>query len=89
MAKTITTRQREILTAIIESYISTGEPISSGTLAQSAFANTMSSATIRNEMAELADAGLLEQPHTSAGRIPSAEAFRLYVNQLNANTAKR
>ena len=82
MAKTITNRQREILTAIIESYISTGEPISSGTLAQSAFANTMSSATIRNEMAELADAGLLEQPHTSAGRIPSAEAFRIYVGQL-------
>jgi heat-inducible transcriptional repressor len=84
MARTITTRQREILTAIIESYISTGEPISSGTLAQSAFANAMSSATIRNEMAELADAGLLEQPHTSAGRIPSAEAFRLYVNQLTS-----
>ena len=87
MARSITTRQREILTAIIESYISTGEPISSGTLAQSAFANAMSSATIRNEMAELADAGLLEQPHTSAGRIPSAEAFRLYVGQLNANSA--
>ena len=86
MAKTITNRQREILTAIIESYISTGEPVSSGTLAQSAFANAMSSATIRNEMADLADAGLLEQPHTSAGRIPSAEAFRIYVGQLNANT---
>jgi heat-inducible transcriptional repressor len=87
MARPITNRQREILTAIIESYISTGEPISSGTLAQSAFANSMSSATIRNEMAELAEAGLLEQPHTSAGRIPSAEAFRIYVGQLNANAA--
>lgn len=87
MARPITTRQREILTAIIESYISTGEPISSGTLAQSAFANAMSSATIRNEMAELADAGLLEQPHTSAGRIPSAEAFRLYVSQLTSAPA--
>ena len=87
MARLITTRQREILTAIIESYISTGEPISSGSLAQSAFANTMSSATIRNEMAELADAGLLEQPHTSAGRIPSAEAFRLYVGQLTSAPA--
>ena len=85
MAKPITTRQREILTAIIESYISTGEPISSGTLAQSAFANAMSSATMRHEMAELADAGLLEQPHTSAGRIPSAEAFRLYVGQLTSS----
>ena len=87
MARPITTRQREILTAIIESYISTGEPISSGTLAQSAFANAMSSATIRNEMAELADAGLLEQPHTSAGRIPSAEAFRIYVSQLTSAPA--
>lgn len=82
MARPITTRQREILTAIIDSYIATGEPVSSGALAQSAFANNLSSATIRNEMAELADAGLLEQPHTSAGRIPSAEAFRLYVAAL-------
>ena len=88
MAKPITNRQREILTAIIESYISTGEPVSSGTLAQSAFANAMSSATIRNEMADLADAGLLEQPHTSAGRIPSAEAFRIYVGQLTVNPSR-
>ena len=83
MAKSITTRQREILTAVVDSYIATGEPISSGVLAQTTFANTLSSATIRNEMAELADAGLLEQPHTSAGRIPSAAAFRLYVGQLS------
>ena len=82
MAKPITTRQREILTAIVESYIATGEPVSSGTLAQSAFARALSSATIRNEMAELAEAGLLDQPHTSAGRIPSAGAFRLYVAGL-------
>lgn len=82
MTRPITNRQREILTAIVESYISTGEPVSSGMLAQSAFANLFSSATIRHEMSELADAGLLEQPHTSAGRIPSAEAFRLYVAQL-------
>lgn len=84
MQRPITTRQREILTAVVDSYIATGEPISSGVLAQTAFANTLSSATIRNEMAELADAGLLEQPHTSAGRIPSAAAFRLYVGQLNS-----
>jgi heat-inducible transcriptional repressor len=82
MPRPITTRQREILTAIIDSYIATGEPVSSGALAQTAFASTISSATIRNEMVELADAGLLEQPHTSAGRIPSAEAFRLYVAGL-------
>jgi heat-inducible transcriptional repressor len=84
MAKPTTTRQREILTAIVESYIATGEPVSSGALAHSAFANSMSSATIRNEMAELADAGLLDQPHTSAGRVPTAEAFRLYVDQLTS-----
>ncbi len=84
MSRPITNRQREILTAIVESYISNGEPVSSGTLAQSAFANAMSSATVRHEMAELAEAGLLEQPHTSAGRIPSAEAFRLYVGQLTS-----
>jgi heat-inducible transcriptional repressor len=82
MAKPITTRQREILTTIVESYIATGEPVSSGILAQT---STLSSATLRNEMAELADAGLLDQPHTSAGRIPSAEAFRLYVSQFNAS----
>jgi heat-inducible transcriptional repressor len=87
MARPITTRQREILTAIIDSYIATGEPVSSGTLAQAVFAGTISSATIRNEMAELADAGLLEQPHTSAGRIPSAAAFRLYVANLTGRQA--
>jgi len=84
MLRPITTRQREVLTAIVESYIATGEPVSSGSLAQTAFASAVSSATIRNEMAELSAAGLLDQPHTSAGRIPSAEAFRLYVSQLNA-----
>jgi heat-inducible transcriptional repressor len=90
VSNTITSRQREILTAIVESYIATGEPVSSGSLAQNgfqtAFGNTLSSATLRNEMAELTGAGLLEQPHTSAGRIPSAAAFRLYVGSLNAST---
>jgi len=85
MSKPITTRQREILTAIVESYIATGEPVSSGALARSAFASSLSSATIRNEMAELADAGLLDQPHTSAGRVPSAGAFRLYVEGLTGS----
>jgi heat-inducible transcriptional repressor len=78
----LTSRQREILTAVVESYIATGEPVSSGALAQSAFANSISSATLRNEMADLAEAGLLDQPHTSAGRVPSAEAFRLYVSEI-------
>lgn len=83
----ITNRQREILTAIVENYIATGEPVSSGTLAQSIFAG-MSSATLRNEMAALAEAGLLDQPHTSAGRIPSAQAFRLYVSQLQTRPTR-
>jgi heat-inducible transcriptional repressor len=84
-----TPRQRAILTAIVESYIATGEPVGSATVARlqvldrTGQAIGMSAATIRNEMAELADAGLLEQPHTSAGRIPTARAFRIYVEQLS------
>jgi heat-inducible transcriptional repressor len=84
----LTSRQREILTAVVESYIATGEPVSSGTLAQSAFANSISSATLRNEMADLAEAGLLDQPHTSAGRVPSAEAFRLYVSEIQTRQSR-
>ncbi len=86
----VTARQRSILTAIVESYIATGEPVGSGTLARAQIeGSAMSAATIRNEMAELADAGLLEQPHTSAGRVPSAQAFRMYVEQLSGGTAAR
>ncbi len=82
--RSVTNRQREILTAIVESYIATGEPVSSGAVSRLAVTGAgMSSATVRNEMAELADAGLLEQPHTSAGRVPSAEAFRMYVEALH------
>ncbi len=80
----VTARQWAILTTIIESYIETGEPVGSHTIArlQALEGAGMSSATIRNEMAALAEAGLLEQPHTSAGRIPTARAFRLYVEEL-------
>jgi len=86
----VTARQRSILTAIVESYIATGEPVGSGTLARAQIdGNAISPATIRNEMAELADAGLLEQPHTSAGRVPSARAFRMYVEQLSHGAAAR
>ena len=86
MEQRVTARQRQILMAIVESYIATGEPVASGTLSRGESAlSPMSPATIRNEMAELADAGLLEQPHTSSGRIPSAEAFRLYVAQLTGS----
>ena len=87
-APTLTARQREVLVAIVESYIATGEPVSSGAIARSpAIRAAVSPATIRHEMAALVEAGLLEQPHTSAGRVPSAEAFRLYVEQLSAGGA--
>jgi len=90
-AERVTARQRAILTAIIESYIETGEPVGSGTIArlQSVEGSWLSSATVRNEMAELADEGLLEQPHTSAGRVPTARAFRMYVEQLSGGAHPR
>jgi heat-inducible transcriptional repressor len=75
-------REREILTAIVETFIATGEPVGSRTLARTS-REGLSAATIRNVMADLADAGFLEQPHTSAGRVPSAEAYRYYVEQLS------
>jgi heat-inducible transcriptional repressor len=80
----ISPRERLVLTTIIESYITTGEPVASQTVArQFADKDGMSSATIRNVMASLSDAGLLDQPHTSSGRIPTAKAFRFYVEQLS------
>jgi heat-inducible transcriptional repressor len=74
-------REQEILTAIVETFIATGEPVGSRTLSR-ANREGLSAATIRNVMSDLADAGFLEQPHTSAGRVPSAEAYRYYVEQL-------
>jgi heat-inducible transcriptional repressor len=78
-------REREILTAIVETFISTGEPVGSRVLSRGS-REGLSPATIRNVMADLADAGYLEQPHTSAGRIPSAAAYRYYVEQLSGKT---
>jgi len=79
----VSPRERLVLTAIIELYIATGEPVASQAVARF-FANRegLSSATIRNVMASLAESGLLEQPHTSAGRVPTASAFRYYVEQI-------
>lgn len=77
----LTARQKKILRAIVDSYIQTAEPVGSKTLAAMADMDC-SSATIRNEMAELTQMGLLEQPHTSAGRIPSPAGYRLYVDEL-------
>jgi heat-inducible transcriptional repressor len=75
-------REQEILTAIVETYISSGEPVGSRTLARRNREN-LSAATIRNVMADLAEAGYLEQPHTSAGRVPSVEGYRYYVERLS------
>ncbi len=74
-------RKLKILTAIVETYIDTGEPVSSKILAQQ-LGFSVSSATIRNDMAALFEMGLLEQPHTSAGRVPSHLGYRVYVDQL-------
>jgi heat-inducible transcriptional repressor len=83
----ISPRERLVLNAIIEIYIATGEPVASQTVArQMDNKDGMSAATIRNVMAALGEAGLLEQLHTSAGRCPTAKAFRLYVEQLHGNT---
>ena len=79
----ISPRERLILTAILEMYIATGEAVASQAIARLyADKDGMSSATIRNVMAMLSDVGLLDQPHTSAGRIPTAKAFRFYVEHL-------
>ncbi|NOZ85479.1 MAG: heat-inducible transcription repressor HrcA [Deltaproteobacteria bacterium] len=74
-------RDRRILIAVIDNYIQTGKPVSSRTIAKN-FDFSVSPATIRNTMAELHTLGLLDQPHTSAGRIPTDEGFRYYVNHL-------
>jgi heat-inducible transcriptional repressor len=74
-------RKRLILQAIIEDYINTAEPVGSRTISKKYLTNT-SSATIRNEMADLEEMGYIEQPHTSAGRIPSDKGYRLYVDKM-------
>jgi heat-inducible transcriptional repressor len=79
----ISPRERLVLTAIIDLYVATGEPVSSQAVSRY-FDNKdgLSSATIRNVMAALGDVGLLDQPHTSAGRLPTPQAFRYHVEQL-------
>ena len=77
----LTERKKKILRAVVERYIQTAEPIGSKALQEITGLN-VSSATIRNELADLTELGYLEQPHTSAGRIPSPKGYRLYVNEL-------
>ena len=74
-------RQQHILVAVIEQYVRSGEPVGSKAVVD-CLQDAVSSATVRNDMAELVARGYLEQPHTSAGRVPTAKAFRLYVDSL-------
>lgn len=74
-------RKEKILAAVVEQYIKTGEPVGSKTLLDS-LDMSVSSATVRNEMADLGYLGLLDQPHTSAGRVPTGEGYRYYVDNL-------
>src|SRR6202044_969225 len=75
-------REREVLTAIVETFITTGEPVGSRTLSRSN-REGLSPASIPNMMADLSEAGFLEQTHTSSGRIPTPEAYRYYVEQIS------
>ena len=77
----ITERKKKILAAVVDEYIRTAEPVGSKMLAERAGLGC-SSATIRNELAELVNMGYLEQPHTSAGRVPTPLGYRMYVNEL-------
>ena len=79
MAEDLDNRKKRILQAIIEEYIETAEPVSSGNLVKEL---DCSSATIRNDMAELEHIGFLEKTHTSSGRVPSQKGYRYYVDQL-------
>ena len=74
-------RKRKILNAIIRNYLDTGEPVGSRTISKYSDLN-LSSATIRNEMSDLEELGYILQPHTSAGRIPSDQGYRFYVDNL-------
>ncbi len=77
----ISPRKEKIIQAVVDSYIVSCEPISSAQI-KNDYLPELSSATIRNELAALEEMGYLEQPHTSAGRVPTAEAYKLYVNKL-------
>lgn len=80
-------RKWKILQAIIRTYLDTGEPVGSRTLSKYPGMN-LSSATIRNEMSDLEELGYILQPHTSAGRIPSDQGYRLYVDHMMADKEK-
>ena len=77
----LTERKKKVLRSVVDLYIRTAEPVGSKAITELPDMN-YSSATIRNEMADLTTMGYLEQPHTSAGRVPSAAGYRMYVDEL-------
>jgi len=82
----LTTRQKKIFSLIVHEHIASADPVGSNNLVQK-YNMDLSSATVRNEMAALTDAGFLRQPHTSAGRIPTEEGYRYFVRQLMNETS--
>ncbi|MBI4039425.1 hypothetical protein HY388_01195 [Candidatus Daviesbacteria bacterium] len=80
-AQELTARQQKLLKSIVEKYVETASPVGSETLEREASLG-VSPATLRNEMVKLTNLGILSQPHTSAGRIPTADGFRFYINNL-------
>ena len=77
----LTERQLEIVFAVVYEYIKTGEPVGSRTISRK-FLKSHSAATIRNEMSDLEEMGYFTQPHSSAGRLPTSQAYRVYVNSI-------
>ncbi len=82
----LTTRQKKILSLIVHEHIASADPVGSKSLVHK-YSMDLSSATVRNEMAALTEAGLLRQPHTSAGRVPTEEGYRYFVRQLMNETS--
>lgn len=82
----ISPRKRVVLSAVISMHTADGEPVGSKSLLMGRFQLNVSSATLRNEMAQLTDIGLLEQPHVSAGRVPTMEGYKYYVHNLMHRT---
>src|SRR5882672_1482642 len=81
-------RNRQILADLVRMYIETGEPVSSRAISKR-FEETLSPATIRNVMADLEDGGFLYQPHTSAGRVPTAAAYRFFAQEIASQATLR
>src|SRR5271168_2509142 len=81
-------RHQQILTDVVRAYIETGEPVSSRSIARM-HVEPLSPATVRNVMADLEEESFLYQPHTSAGRVPTAAAYRYFVEEVTAQAAAR